>query len=435
MLGEGERMRVGRLGWVLVAAALGGCEFGGALPADPIAKAPSIPEELRSCPLPEPDFAGLRARLAEGAFEPIEAALAAMREAYAGSPACESYLWMATRNLADEDFALLDAWVAARPDSAGAYTTRGARWVDTGYARRGDRSSNLVTDAQWDGMREAFAHADRDLRRAIELDPKLCVAHGYAIHMLQAGGDTREIVARLNASLALDPLSVGVRKRAIQALSPKWGGSLGAMRTLAEEAQRFAGQNPRLRMLPGMLVAEAGQAEHDRKEYARAVQTYRKALAWADERDWYDGLAHNLDHVSAWGALATATKQWIELAGDDAAARFYLGKALVQSDKAPDSLEHFDRAHALWPRNIEYLRWRGYARKQAGLFREAAEDLRLAVAADPSDEWSRSMLSELGSAPPAPDRVAQAAPAQTQGAPAAERKLPGLSRLGLSSSN
>jgi tetratricopeptide (TPR) repeat protein len=400
------------------------------IPSAPGAKAPTAVETLRSCALPEPDFAGLRARLAEGAFEPLDAAYDAILEAYSRQPACEGYLWMATRNLADEDFALLDRWVAARPDSWGAATARGARWVDTGYARRGVRRSSDVTGAQWVGMREAFAHADRDLQRALEIEPGDFVAYGYSIVRLKSEGDASQITRWLDALVARDPLNVGVRKRAIEALSPRWGGSLEVMRALAEDAQQFAGQNPRLRLLPGLAVAEVAKGAHDRKQYAKAVEVYREALEISDERDWYDALSHNLDHLSDWAVLEATARHWIEVAGDDAAARFYLGKALVQSQQVAASLEHFDRAHALWPKNAEYLRWRGYARTQAGQVAGAADDLRRSLELQPGDAWASAQLAEIGSGAKANTPVA-AMPADAGSPPPAqgERTLPGVSRL------
>lgn len=432
-------------------ALLTGCDLGVALPGNPdpsrdaerlapassapIIKAPSAREALRSCPLAEPDFAGLRAKLAEGDFESLDATYEALLAAYAQSPVCESYLWMATRNLADEDFALLDRWVAARPESWGAFTARGARWVDTGYARRGTSAARNVTDAQWAGMREAFLNGDRDLRRALELEPKGFVAYGYAIYRMKSDGDPEAITASLEAFVAHDPRNVGVRKRAIEALGPRWGGSLDTMRALAEDAQRFAAESPRLRMLPGLAIAEVAKGAHDQKRYAEAVEIYGRALAYGDERDWYDSQCDNLEHLSDWPALAQTATHWIDAAGEDAQARFYLGKALLQAGRASASLEHFDRAHALWPKNAEYLRWRGHARGQSGRAGEAVDDLRRSLELQPGDTWAIQQLGELQAAQAAGAPVAGAATAGRARPRPGDATLPAASHLGLARPN
>ena len=74
-----------------------------------------------------------------GDFAALDADIQKAHDAYREHSACEHYVENTIGFLAGFDFELLDRWVAARPDSWGAYTVRGSKWVSAGYERRGTR--------------------------------------------------------------------------------------------------------------------------------------------------------------------------------------------------------------------------------------------------------------------------------------------------------
>ncbi|HEX5067077.1 MAG TPA: tetratricopeptide repeat protein, partial [Myxococcota bacterium] len=103
------------------------------------------------------------------------------------------------------------------------------------------------------------------------------------------------------------------------------------------------------------------------------------------------------------------------------------GKALMETGQATAAVEQLDRAHALWPNNAEYLRWRGHARRESGDVAGAVADWRLALELVPGDAWTLEQLRSLETArAPVASTPAPVQPATAQGA----RPLPGLSRLG-----
>ena len=404
-----------------------------ATPPAPIARAPSYAELLRACPLEPVVFADLRKQLDAGRYAEVDAVADRMLAGHRQTAACEGPVWETLGYLASLEFPVLDRWAAARPDSWAVFTARGGRWVDTGYARRGTHFSKDVTQEQWAGMADAFAHAQSDLQRALELEPDGFVAYGFAINMLKASGNPKEIHRWLDALLARDPLNYGVRRRAMQALDVMWGGSLDEMQEIAEQAQRYADENPRLRILPGYVEAQIGETAYRAKRYPEAAQAYRRALAYGGFTDWYGMLADALMRQSAWKELAEVSEQWIAEFGDNPTARMWRGQARVGQGDLAGGVADYDASIAQSPEYALAWRVRGQARRRSGQLTEARDDFRRSLQLDPANGWAQEQLATLEAALVAQAearRAGRAADAAQGGAGAqAPRTLPALSRI------
>jgi tetratricopeptide (TPR) repeat protein len=451
-------MRTVRLCGALFSGLLMACDFVAALPggqdsaapakasasaqeAEPppaaIVKAPTTAELLRSCPLESPNFSDLHKLLDEGEFAKVDATLDTQLEGHQKAPACESHLWETVGFFCSLDFAHhLDPWAAARPDSWGAFSARACQWISTGYERRGTALAKDVTDAQWAGMRDAFARAESDLTRALEIEPDAYVAYGYAIFMLKASGGPGQIRKWLDALVARDPFNYGVRRRAMQSLSPQWGGSIEAMRQVAMDAQGFADGNPRLRILPGYAEAEAAAIDWRAGRIKEAARGYRRALAYGALAEWYAGLADCLTRLGFWPKLLETSEEWMAELGDDGWPRMWRGRARAELGDLAGALVDLDQAHAESPKDATILGLRGVARWRAGRLREAADDFRLALEIEPDDTWALEQLRTLEaldakSAPAVATASKEASVPKLQG----ERTLPALSRLELEPAN
>ena len=442
---------------MLFAGLLTACDFVAALPgvqdpagpggqgaaaADPerppaeIPRAPTAVEWLRSCPLEAVLFADLRKLLDQGEFAEVDATLDRMLEGHRKNSACEAHLWDTMVFLAGLEFPLLDSWAEARPDSWGAFTARGRRWVDAGYAHRGTAFAKDVTEAQWSAMRDAFARAEIDLTRALELEPDGFVAYGTVIHMLMSSGSPGQIRKWLDSLVARDPYNFGVRWNAMNSLSPYWGGSIEEMRQVASDAQRFADVNPRLRKLPGYAEAEAAGIDWRAKRYREAAQGYRRALAHGADSNWYAQLADCQAEMGAWRKVIETSDEWIADLGDFSSPRVWRGRARAELGDLAGALVDLDEALAKSPKDVYILGLRGQVRMRLGRLPEAAEDFRLALEIEPGNAWVREQLQALGAAD------AQSAPVPATTAkdtsvprPQGDRRLPALSRVQLEPAN
>jgi tetratricopeptide (TPR) repeat protein len=451
-------MPTARLSGILFAGLLTACDFVAALPgrqdsaapakgsasaengeapAAAIVKAPTTAELLRSCPLESPNFSDLHKLLDQGEFAKVDATLDAQLDGHRKAPACESHLWETVGFFCSLDFAHhLDPWAAARPDSWGALSARACRWIDTGYERRGTALAKDVTDVQWAGMRDAFARAESDLTRSLEIEPDGYVAYGYAIYLLKASGGPDQIRKWLDALVARDPFNYGVRRRAMQSLSPHWGGSIEAMRQVATDAQGFADGNPRLRILPGYAEAEAAAIDWRAGRIKEAARGYRRALAHGALAEWYAGLADCLTRLGFWPKLLETSEEWMAQLGDGAWPRMWRGRARAELGDLAGALVDLDQAHAESPKDATILGLRGVARWRAGRLQEAAGDFRLALEIEPGDAWALEQLRALEnagaeSAPVAATASQEASVPKLQ----SERTLPALSRLELEPAN
>jgi tetratricopeptide (TPR) repeat protein len=293
-----------------------------------------------------------------------------------------------------------------------------------------------VTEAQWAGMRDAFAHAQSDLMRALEIEPAGYVAYGYAIYMLKASGGPDQIRKWLDALVARDPYNYEVRRRAMESLSPQWGGSIEAMRQVAADAQAIADGNPRLRLLPGFAEVEAAVIDWRASRFKEAARGYRRALDHGAVAKWYAGLADCLTRLGFWAKLVETSDEWIAELGDGAWPRMWRGRARAELGDLAGALVDLDQAHAGWPKDATILGLRGVARWRSGLLREAADDFRLVLEIEPGDAWALEQLRtlEAGDAKSAP-AVATASKGSSVPQPQGERTLPALTRLELKPAN
>ena len=365
-----------------------------------IVKAPTAAELLRSCPLESVALADLRKLLDQGEFAKVDATLdyAARRLSKERRPArctCGTP-WSSSATL---DFALLDRWAEARPDSWGAFTARGRRWIDAGYAHRGTALAKDVTEAQWAAMRDAFARAEIDLMRALEIEPDGYVAYGYRDLHAEV---IREIPTRfekwLDSLIARDPYNFGVRWNAMNSLSPYWGGSIEEMRQVATDAQRFADGNPRLRKLPGYAEAEAAGHRLARQALPGSRAGLPRALAHGADSKWYAQLADCLAEMGAWRKSSRPATSGSPISAT-LARRGCGGDARARSSAiSPERWSISTRRTRGRREDAFTLRLRGLVRMRSGRLPEAAEDFRLALEIEPGNAWAIEQLQALGAA-------------------------------------
>ena len=292
----------------------------------------------------------MRDLLAGGAFESLDARIAKLRSAYATSVSCEPLLWNAQTMFTAAAPADLDAWVRNRPGSSAALAARGGWWAQESYRRRGWKSSAETSREQWIAQREALERARADLARAIELDPANLLAYGETMDLLRVEGRADDIAALLHEYLKRDPHNFGVRQRALEGLDLLWGGSLEAIRAIADEGARFVDANPRLLLLPGFeKVQRAGIAIRAGREQ-EGMKLYRDALQHGDHRYWYYGMGVRQKKSGDWrGLLATSTRMLETCNANDYNALIWRMQACIELDRIDPFREDLARAHELWP--------------------------------------------------------------------------------------
>ncbi|OOG57180.1 DUF4034 domain-containing protein [Rhodanobacter sp. C03] len=287
----------------------------------------------------------------------------------------------------------LDAWKRDSPHSAYAYAASGYAYGQMAADARGQQYIADTPQNNIDAMEKLLAQADADLRHAIELDPRITPAYMAMVH---AGGLSLGRTYGLDAArrgLAMAPDNYSIYSMQMWLQQPRWGGSLGAMKHLADQAQLHAKSNPLLVLLQSeQPFYQADTCECDKETELAA---YPAAL---------DQVALSGDLLSAGNAATGSKHPEVSVIYLSEALRFNQGLDdarvrraydLVGFDEAAWAVAEANQLIAASPRNEGAFKVRGYANEAMEDYAHAEQDFRAALALDPSDMWSLGQLGEM----------------------------------------
>jgi tetratricopeptide (TPR) repeat protein len=165
--------------------------------------------------------------------------------------------WTSTPELRQQ----VEAWKHQSPRSAFAHAASGMLYVDEAQTARGGAYASDTPKSNIVAMKKLLKSAKGDLHKAIKLDPRMLPAYASMIRVGGLGSDNGYAHDAANRALAIDPSSFTIYSQLSWLAQPKWGGTLDAMRKVAEQAQGQANNNPLLVLL--LPEAEAAQAGLD----------------------------------------------------------------------------------------------------------------------------------------------------------------------------
>ncbi|APR79166.1 GTP cyclohydrolase III (methanopterin) [Minicystis rosea] len=304
------------------------------------------------------DRPALRSLLFHGAHADLTRYLEQLQAEFEADPRCEYWPIDAGDAFSSAEpglLAKLDAWVAATPDSFAPYLARAAHWRAVAQARRGADWALSTPGADFSAMRDAVVRGLADTERALALRPKLVAARRLQILMAGLDGDrglTREAVDK---AIAVCPTCFQVRVAYIYSLTPRWGGSHGAMDAFARAA--VDPSRPRLRLLTGYADLDRARTLRGQRQLGAARAALEPALALGEHWD------------------------------------FLLERAAIElaDNKIEAALDALDRAAALRPGSPFVLGDRARARAKAKRWEDAASDLLAVLRVDPTDSDARSV--------------------------------------------
>ncbi len=218
-------------------------------------------------------------------------------------------------------------------------------------------------------QRETNGGPDDALTRALKRNPvdETAITR-LAVSRLGRSYEENDTLHALEAALQVYPASYEVRAHYMNALTPRWGGSHAAMEKFARDALKFAGKNPRLRMLEGLIYADAADSQSLVKKYKDADALYTKALAY--------GLNHRILKERA--------------------------ENNYRRKRYEDALNDLERAIEAYQEDAEYYYWRSKAHASLEQYDKAAQDIAQASLLKPEDtsiqaqrQWLVSQLSYL----------------------------------------
>ncbi|GAB2550403.1 tetratricopeptide repeat protein [Rhodanobacter koreensis] len=287
----------------------------------------------------------------------------------------------------------LDAWKRDSPNSAFAWAASGYAYVEMAYQARGGGYMADTPQSNIDAMDKLLAQADTDLRHAIKLDPRLTPAYSA---MVKAGGLSLGRAYALDAArrgLAIAPDNYSIYSMQMWLEQPKWGGSLRAMRQLADQAQAHAKDNPLL----VLLQSEEPFYEVDNCNCDKATElaAYPAALDQAAS----SGCLVKAGNSASGGEYPEVSLIYLSEAlrfdpnQDD--ARIRRAYDLVDFDEAAWAVTEASGVIAASPRDENAFKVRAHAYESMDDYAHAEQDFRAALAIDPDDMWVLGQLGDM----------------------------------------
>lgn len=339
-----------------------------------IAWAGVVPESLAG------ERAELLQLLHQEKFEELDARFEAYFKRYRAGEISDHHIEQAYHAFASADPGLqskLDAWIAARPDSAPARTARGVYNTHLGLIGRGIALARNTPKQRFKIMRNYFSTARSDFMAVLELEPQHSIAYGSLIllSMVLSAPETADTL--VHAGLEADPRSFVIRRRYLYSLTPWWrrysrsaqdGKSLierlrawvqggegddmpDAIRAFVAAIERDSQENPALSPLKGFVDYVQGELLARKRHREQAIEHYENARQFGDYWLYHRDRGMNL---------------------------YYL-------DRYEDAVASFTRALEAWPEKPTTLDWRAQAYRRLGQLDKAFDDWETALSLDPSN--------------------------------------------------
>lgn len=298
-----------------------------------------------------PDFQVIKALLENGKYEEVDSLFSACQKDYEEKIIGEEVIVDLFDNFDSTDMHIEDLtteWIKLIPDSYSAYLARGIYYTNMGWLSRGYAYIDTTKKEQFDEMADYFSKAEKDLLKALELNPKLIVAYGELMSISMVGGKGKGERYWLEKAEQIDPSSFLIRKTYMYSLQPKWGGSLEEMKAFVGESEQYFAENPKLKILIGYIPYSIADMIKN-KNRVEAIPYFDLAIEQGDYSFFY----------------------------------FERGKNYYKLKRYDEALKDFNRVINDIPRPVKSLRLRADINFEKGNTESAYEDIEKALKLDP----------------------------------------------------
>lgn len=184
----------------------------------------------------------------------------------------------------------LQAWVAARPQSAWSHLLLGMYYLSGACQASGDAEDLYISKSL------------PELKRAEQLNGKLPPIYWSLIILYKLQGDTATAKEALAEGYKNSPRSYYIAAQYMSLLNPGWLGSLDQMKQFAQQMLVHYDENPRFWFLQGYAESVMGDNDFNEHDYAAALSHYKSALVYGDYRDWLERAGYSEYELNNIGA-------------------------------------------------------------------------------------------------------------------------------------
>lgn len=255
---------------------------------------------------------------------------------------------------------LLAQWVAETPKSMFARLLKAKNHISVGFSKRGLEVADKTSVEQLSAMESELKKAFEELNIAQALDPNSALSAAALIEIARAVAGVASVREILLNAEKKDPENLVARYYAINALSPRWGGSFEDLDAILARSGKTSLDIKKVRLLQYQVEMEkAHHFEIITKEKTKAIVLYRSAAQICSFITPWSGVARAAYEIEDWKSLKEATTQVI----------------------------------SGYPKHLGSFQKRAWANEKLGLMSEAVNDYQ--VAADLGDAWAINKLGYL----------------------------------------
>lgn len=222
----------------------------------------------------------------------------------------------------------IDDVIRAHPDETLPLLVRGVNFIDWAWELRGSGYSNTVAEDKWATIRKRLKLAEDSFDEAVALDPKCVDALEWLIVLANSRSlGQAEKWRRFEALIAVAPAHPAGHSAMLQAVAPKWGGSIEEMFRYARE-RAATGPGTSLPSLIAKAHLEEWLRRDDGNEYMERPEVGEELAHAAAQSIWhldFDGDSVGLHNTFGYAfALAdrfAEAERCFALIGDDHVTR------------------------------------------------------------------------------------------------------------------
>lgn len=242
---------------------------------------------------------------------------------------------------------LVDAWVSERPRSYPAHLAAAVRYRALGWWARGTDYASLTVAARFRDADRLFGQAMAHAEESLKLAAKPTISHVLMVDIARPfRARDMPVLHYVQRGLALEPRSVLIRSTYLSALQPKWGGSLGEMEEVLQQARKAGLDEEALRRLESRTLQFMGES-YEETDPPQALELLDRALALHEEASAQKLRGRILASTGRLQEGRRALERAVALDPDDKSAQRSAGDwHWVHGDKAV-AAEYFRRSGAL----------------------------------------------------------------------------------------
>lgn len=265
-------------------------------------------------------------------------------------------------------------WLEAAPDSPFAHVARGIYYTRRAWGARGGAWAQKTPRENLQRMSALADIAVEHLEKAIELEPKLLVAHATLIDVANLASRDELMVRTVRAADQIDPGCRTWTQEYAISLEPRWGGSWESLQSFAKSREHHVSRRP-------MMAIVAAKPLIDQAYQLRIAERYEESLKVAEEamrlsthigpmRDAGLSMVH-IENADRWRQLMYLLAESRTSGGNPAAARVRAERLLDLAKDVEWGALALERAVAMEPANSWGHHSLGIVRVRQGRLEEA----------------------------------------------------------------